>query len=227
MFSPLTACGRIFLLRENEPPAYTGTGAVYLKSNVVVTAAHCVPDVSDATFLFQSPFGNVDPWTAQRVERHPDIDVAVLVGTSGADEQLPSYSTIDSKIYVDGTDFVAYGYPAEGDTSVGRHFKGHIQRQFRFDPPGGGPGYLAMELSIPAPAGLSGGPVSIAHTPDAIYAVVTTNHDSSLVIDSYEEEQRNGVINRGKITRVVSYGIAAVLTGATELWINDIAASAG
>jgi hypothetical protein len=57
---------------------------------------------------------------------------------------------------------------------------------------------------------------------------VTTNHDSYLVIDSYEEEERDGRVSRGEIRRVVSYGIAAMLTNtAIANWLQTIVDDAG
>ena len=110
---------------------------------------------------------------------------------------------------VDGGDFISFGYPSEeGERAVPRFFKGHFQRHFGYSDPSGRT-YFAGEMSIPAPAGLSGGPLSRPQTPDKICAIVTTNHDSYLVIDSYEEEERDGDVSRGQIRRVVSYGIAA------------------
>jgi hypothetical protein len=160
--------------------------------------------------------------SAIQVIRHPKIDLGILVVSADA-KQPPSgvYSEIGHTLY-DGGDFFAFGYPAEENTNKARMFKGHYQRHFLYESPGGY-SYFAAELSIPAPAGLSGGPVSNAHRPQVLEAVVTANRDSSLVIDSFEETERDGSVTRAKITRVVSYGIAATLVpDDVQQWIHTI-----
>ncbi len=107
---------------------------------------------------------------------------------------------------------------------VGRLFKGHFQRTFGYDPPSGAPRYLAAELSIPAPAGFSGGPLAWAHDPDKLVAIVTTNHDSYALLDRFEEVEKSGNIYREKTSRVVSYGIAAMLVG-LKPWIDEVVSS--
>jgi hypothetical protein len=42
-------------------------------------------------------------------------------------------------------------------------------------------------MSIPAPAGFSGGPLAYDSQPQSLVAIVTTNHDSWAVIDRIEE----------------------------------------
>ncbi|MGW9267274.1 trypsin-like peptidase domain-containing protein [Gordonia terrae] len=223
-FFPRLATGAVSFLPPNGKWEFSGTGAMFMRPYVILTAAHCVPEVAGATFAFQSPMESAHAYVVERVIRHPTKDVAALI--ISRDAKAPPtgvYSEVRHQL-VDGGDFIAFGYPAEADTSVPRLFKGHYQRHFLYEPPNG-QSYFAVELSIPAPAGLSGGPVSDAHRPQVLDAIVTANHDSSLVIDSYEEEERDGTISRGKITRVVSYGIAAVLVG-EDSWLDSVVRSA-
>lgn len=87
---------------------------------------------------------------------------------------------------------LAYGFPTEGpDPSSGaapvsRLFVGHYQRFSEYSSP---PGYryLAGEMSIPAPGGLSGGPVFRAEAPEMLTGMVTANHESYAITDSLEE----------------------------------------
>ena len=225
-FFPRFATGSVFFAPLEGAWEFSGTGAMYLRPYVILTAAHCVPDVADARFAFRSPMESFSR-PVEQVIRHPTIDLAALVISKEAVAPPNGvYSEIGHRL-VDGGDFIAFGYPAEENTNVPRMFKGHYQRHFQYRSPDGR-AYFAAELSVPAPAGLSGGPVSNAHRPQVLDAIVTANHDSYLVIDSYEQEERNGTITRGKITRVVSYGIAATLVGeSTESWIDSIVATAG
>lgn len=223
-FFPRFATGPVYFAPPEGAWEFSGTGAMYLRPYVILTAAHCVPNVADARFAFRSPMESFAR-TVEQVIRHPKIDLAALVISK--DAAVPPngvYSEIGHTL-IDGGDFIAFGYPAEENTNVPRMFKGHYQRHFQYQSPDGR-AYFAAELSIPAPAGLSGGPVSNAHRPQVLDAIVTANHDSSLVIDSYEEEERDGTISRGKITRVVSYGIAAMLVpDDVQQWVHTVVAN--
>lgn len=218
-FYPRFATGPILFALPDGEWLVNGTGAMYMRGYVVLTAAHCIPDVEGGRFGFRSP---MEPFSrvAEQVIRHPTIDLAALVISKDTTEHPNGvYSDIGYEP-VDGGDFVAFGYPAEENTQVGRLFKGHYQRHFEYQNPSGR-NYFAAELSIPAPAGLSGGPVSNAHRPQVLDAIVTTNHDSSLIIDSYEKVEHNGNISRSEIKRVVSYGIAAMLVPAdVQAWVR-------
>lgn len=224
-FFPRFATGPVYVAAAGGAWEFSGTGAMYDRPYVILTAAHCVPDVADVRFAFRSPmegFGRV----VEQVIRHPTIDLAALVIAKDTKAHPNGVYNEISHTLVDGGDFIAFGYPAEEDTQVPRLFKGHYQRHFDYQAPDGRT-YLAAELSAPAPAGLSGGPVSNAYRPQVLDGIVTANHDSSLVIDSYEEEERNGTKSRGKITRVVSYGIAAMLVSAdVQEWIHTVVALA-
>lgn len=228
-FYPMVATGQVFCASANGQPEYTGSCAAYARRNVVITAGHCVR-APDAQYWVALPAAPGGAWAAQQVIRHETSDIAVVVGPASAAESggpRGVYSGIDQTL-VDGGDFIAFGYPSEeGAKAVGRLFRGHFQRHFGYSDPSGR-SYFAGEMSIPAPAGLSGGPLSRPHTLDKICAIVTTNHDSYLVIDSYEEEERDGKVSRGKITRVVSYGIAAMFTP-TEIgdWLQATVDDAG
>lgn len=220
-FFPRFATGVILFAPPDGAWEFSGTGAMYMRPYVILTAAHCVPDVVGGRLGFKSPM-EPDGRLAEQVIRHPKIDLAALVISKSA-KAPPNgvYSEIGHTL-VDGGDFIAFGYPAEENTQVPRLFKGHYQRHFEYQSPDGRK-YFAAELSVPAPAGLSGGPVSNARRPQILDAIVTTNHDSSLVIDSYEEEERDGTKSRGKITRVVSYGIAAMLVPAdVQEWVHTV-----
>jgi hypothetical protein len=220
------ASGQVYFMPKDQPIQYSGTGAIYVRGNVVVTAAHCVPDDADAKYAFKAP-GVKDAWVAHTVVRHPEADLAVMVGHP--DIPMPStgvYRGVDETLAEAG-DFCAFGYPAEQDTAVGRVFKGHFQRYFGYVDPAG-KSYFAGEMSVPAPAGLSGGPVSRPATPDLLSGIVTANHDSYLIVDSFEETEINGMVSKGQIKRVVSYGIAAMLVNpAMRQWLEEIVDGAG
>jgi hypothetical protein len=114
---------------------------------------------------------------------------------------------------IDGGDFDAYGYPNDGlpaGQPVGRLMKGHFQRYFGYESPSGYT-YFAGEMSVPAPAGTSGGPVLRRGTPH-LDGIVTTNVDSSILLDKVDEIDEDDKRLRIETRRVVTYGIAAMAT---------------
>ncbi|MDN5747368.1 MAG: hypothetical protein L0H64_02385 [Pseudonocardia sp.] len=123
---------------------------------------------------------------------------------------------------IDGGDFVCFGYPAEGgldNRPTGRTIRGYCQRWFSYLD-SAGRRYFALEMSCPAPAGLSGSVVAYAQRPDVAVGVVTANHDSYVLLDRVEEVQRDGSVYRDSTSRVISYGIAASLSN-TENWLDE------
>jgi hypothetical protein len=219
-FYPSLAAGLVFASVENQP-AISGTCFTYGDRDTLLTAAHCVPDHADEFVVFFPP--EREPRRVLEVRR-AEVDLAVLFAepakTTGYEKQI--YNRLNGdEIIVEAGDFVGYGFPVEGaaDRAVGRTFKGHMMRHFRYEPPNGQP-YVAVEMSIPAPGGFSGGPLCYVHEPQKPFAVVTGNIDSSATIDQFQEIQKDGVIYREKIVRVVSYGIAKMLIGSAP-WLKE------
>jgi hypothetical protein len=112
-----------------------------------------------------------------------------------------------------GEDFVAYGYPEDPLPDVGlvptpRVFKGHIQRHIRnYKSDATGYKYDAIELSMPCPPGLSGGPCFKPLSPMTIIGVVTENVEATKILDQVEEIRRPGYHEVTKLKSVISYGI--------------------
>ena len=96
---------------------------------------------------------------------------------------------------------------------------GHIQRNFRYKQ--GKCSFHACELSFPAVLGQSGSPILLANDIGSAIAVLTTNFESSIVIDSYEEHQGDGQKEIHKIKKVISYGVGAALWPLTD-WISSL-----
>jgi len=122
-----------------------------------------------------------------------------------------------------GEEFIAYGYPEEVNTAgaataQARVFVGHYQRFFDFESPSNFR-YFAGEMSVPAPGGHSGGPVFRRGAPTMLTGMVTSSHDSFTIIDSVEEINDDGRVLRVELHKVVSYGIALMLS-ALKPWLK-------
>ena len=221
-FNYLLATGQVLGKRAGEEMyEVTGTCAAYVLPHLVLTAGHCVPNQFEE-FAVALP-AREGVWKAEQLIRHPEADVAaILIRKHPQDLPNCAFTGIEERVF-DAGDFHTYGFPAEGEGAVRRYFKGHFQRFMSYTDPSGR-SYSAGEMSIPAPAGLSGGPISWTQSLDKLAGIVTTNHDSYLVVDSFEEFERNGSVTRGQIRRVTTYGIAAMLLPLKE-WLDELVES--
>lgn len=203
---------------SNGKPGITGSCAAYTRRGVLVTAAHCIPVSTDSELYVVLPA--VEPVLAHQVVIHPDSDIAVVFATPARPEVLQmQVFGLDNGDLIEGGDFLTFGYPTDGTgTPTGRLFKGHFLRHLGYTD-SSNRSYFAGELSIPAPGGLSGGPVVRDHSSQLLTAIVTTNVESYVILDSFEEVERDGKTLRVESRRVVQYGIAAMLPGLAA-WLD-------
>jgi hypothetical protein len=230
MFMMELATGLVLLApTPSTAPSIGGSCCAFRYRHVFLTAAHCVPEETTVFVWLNSP-GRKSAELA-RVERHPTADLALLFVEPREEEPFAERHIFGdvAKSLAYGGDFVSYGYPvggptdlgADGQRPTGRLFKGHFQRYFSHE---GHLGYkyFAGELSIPAPAGLSGGPVALPGDPPVLSAIVTTNLETYALLDHVEEIQEGGKTLRVEARRVVSYGLAAMLVGDVIQWLDEV-----
>lgn len=223
-FNPLEATGLVISVRDHLD-SYEGTCFAFRQPHVVLTASHCIP--VDASEIW------VD-FPMQRARRvavdiipHPSADVSIVVTSRPHDDDgmgYPSGAFWNCVGNVSlGEEFMAYGFPTEGpyeeaQSPTPRLFVGHYQRFLRFDGLRGS--YFAGEMSIPAPAGLSGGPVFRRGAPPMVTGLVTTNLETYSILDSTEEVDTSGVRTRCESRQVIRYGLAAILSD-VEQWLDE------
>jgi hypothetical protein len=218
----MVATGAV-VLGVDSGPSLGGSCAGYVHHHTFITAAHCVPEGLE---VFVDMPTEPAPRRVERIERHPTADLAVLIAErlDSDDQTFPLLYQPPPKGLIDGGTFIGFGYPVEGSGGpmpVGRLFRGHFQRYFGYTPPGAKESYFAGEMSIPAPAGFSGGPLAYDSQPQSLVAIVTTNHDSWAVVDRIEEVEKDGLRYREEVRRVISYGIAAILSQPVVDWLTD------
>lgn len=170
-------------------------------------------DDEDASHVFVMRPGMGGMRQVLGVSRHPRADLAVLQVNplQGPDEPFwASHAPCEV-----GDDFVAFGFPEDTINEIAgvptaRIFKGHVQRLFHLPDQGGA---VAAEMSVPAPAGLSGGPVveRSGGAADRPVAVVIGNRESEIYVSRYE----NGDVIRA----VTRYGTALLLEPLVE-WLS-------
>jgi hypothetical protein len=226
-FDPLSAIG-VVSATDDRRTSVTGTCFLFRHDYVAITASHCVPNNDISLLLVFPRTHRIIPVVS--VSKHPDADVAVLQGEPSATDTQVSHP---DNAFWDcvanwglGEEFLAYGFPEETNpqgaaTAQPRLFVGHYQRFFPFESPSGFH-YLAGEMSVPAPGGLSGGPLFRRGAPQMITGIVTTNHDSYTISDSVEEVENNGRVYRAESRRIISYGIALMLNTVKPWLINVV-----
>lgn len=227
-FNPLAATGILFgaNVASSVHPVVTGSCFLFRSDRVILTASHCVPTGYDF-FRARFPWQRLDRHVTE-VRRHPTADLALLIcegEETWQDNGYPLHAFWDGVDNIGlGEDAFAYGFPAVGEPVVGdmyppRLFKTHYQRIFKYVSPSG-LRYVASELSVPAPGGLSGSPLFRPGAEQMVTGLVTANVESYSLTDSIEEVDDDGRIYRHEARKVVSYGIALMLTGVAD-WLND------
>jgi Trypsin-like peptidase domain len=206
-----------------------GTAAAYNGRNAYATAAHCVPEGTEVAIVVTKGTGGTLLRPAQRIVRHPEIDLAVVILDPSEEEPGPLEHTFyhrEHSALIDAANFVAYGYPlGGGNEPIGRTFKGHVQRYFDYAPAGEASSYYAAELSIATPVGLSGGPVAYDNGHGrGLVAVVTANHQIENVVTDVTEVDSGGQRHTERTAHIVSYGIAAVVKAEPVAdWLDEAA----
>lgn len=129
---------------------------------------------------------------------------------------------------------MAFGYPVglvvtPPYTLEPRLLKGHFQRFIDpFRPEGSTYSYLAGEMSVPAPVGLSGGPVFHPIATDMLLGMVTASLSTSIAAgqESFEETLSDGTIRKTVYQHVVNYGIALIVNSVRD-WLDEHAPPSG
>ncbi|MEU0532335.1 hypothetical protein [Amycolatopsis tolypomycina] len=222
------AAGAIYALEPGRPPAFTGSCGAFLSPHTFLTAAHCVP--VDRHLLVASGVGIGGARLVTGRAYHPTSDLALL-HTEPTKEIGPEHTgMLHTQVFTapatgieDGGDFACFGYPADaGAEPVGRTIRGHMQRFFNYTDRENRT-YLALEMSCPAPQGLSGSLLSSPRAVTTPHAVVTGNMESYAIVDLVSEVDDNGKVYREETRRIISYGIAVLLQGERQ-WLLDTAA---
>jgi hypothetical protein len=224
VFNPILATGVVFSQVEGSEPRVTGSCAAYGSRNVFITASHCIPEGAKGAAVLLS--GTRGACQIEEYERHDTSDLALLFAKPSEDAALSGmfFKPGPDELPALGTDFLAYGFPsideAPGGLPYPRMLKGHFQRYFGFKSPEGLE-YFAGEMSIPAPPGLSGSPIMLAHAPQLLVGIVAANLDSYTTLSSFEQVDSAGTSYREVSKRIVSYGISAMFTKGKVQWAQE------
>jgi hypothetical protein len=223
----LTATGRI---HSDEGRVFRGSCFAFRDPNVLLTAKHCVADTDVADLnVIQVFLPSLQLREVLEVVPHPTADLALLrCKDYGATEFAPFSDAVATSAL--GEEFMAYGHPedttADGPQPTPRLFRGYFQRFMRHRSFNGSD-YLAAELSIPCPDGLSGSALFRPGT-SLVTAMATENreHSQASDLETVEEHFPDGRHRVTVFRRTISYGVALMLASALD-WLDDHVQTAG
>jgi hypothetical protein len=203
--------------------SFLGTCFSFRRPDRFLTAQHCVKGVADLVIIS----GN-QGFQVAHVITHDKADAAILQVDAGGKQLGEPFAKLGDPVRL-GEDFHASGFVSDLMPPSGtpgqrtRAFRPYVQRTLLYDEQSPYR-YLAAELSMACPAGLSGGPLFPYADPafGVVTGLITTNVDVAMAHEAFEEiEERTG--NETKIVhyrRVITYGIALLLYGIRE-WLDE------
>ena len=217
------AAGLVLQRGEPNMPKFLGSCFSFRRRDMFLTAHHCIADSPEGSLIIGMPaHGNAleGSLPVSRVFPHSTADLAVLIVDPGPERAPYSMSSLD---WAAGwrESIVAFGYPedtaANGVMPTPRMSRGNIQRFYEYDDGRGT--YTAIEMSFPAPQGLSGSPVSRTQDTGAVVGVVAANHTALTYRGGYDVTDDRGTYHVAE-RDVIRYGIAVYLPP-LEGWINE------
>lgn len=201
---------------------FLGTCFAFRHRNYFLCAEHCVRGRAIDRLVVASPFEAVFS-PVQVILSHAQADVAIVkLANEGLGATEPFWGFVGN--YGLGEEFMTYGFPEDSrgpnqGTPTARLFRGYYQR-FLDHRSHIGYAYVAGELSIACPGGLSGGPLFRPGAPPMITGIVTENLEATTLLDSEEKILDNGVHHHDHYRRVINYGVALMLDRVGE-WIDQ------
>lgn len=220
--NPLNGVAMLFRRSEDRKHKFLGSCFSLRHSTHFLTAAHCISNRETAEVIVVSPT-DYKVRDVLEMHRHPNADIAVLIIRQEQDNKIESFWDSVGNLTL-GKDFVAYGFPEDAlgpneGKPTARLFKGYYQR-FMDHNSHMGYSYIAGELNIQCPGGLSGGPLFNPGAPVMLSGLATESLEASTLFDSQEVILNSGQVVSEHYRTVVNYGVALVLESVKE-WINQ------
>jgi hypothetical protein len=197
----------------------------------MITAAHCIGQLAEENLVVAFEDGNIVQ--VIKVTMHDTADIAILQLEQSPNRFKADFFGGTSDKLSMGMEFFAYGYPEIPQQQreqipprvffgIFQHFfdhQSHMHRRGDLNAPCYQ--YVAGELSIACPGGLSGGPIFEAGNPDVVLAIATENIKAMTLLDAIEETQGDGTQFRTEYNNVISYGVSLLVTHVAG-WLDRI-----
>lgn len=202
---------------------FAGSCFSFRRHDVFLTAHHCIDGIEPSALKIGMPaLGNALAGNFQvlAIHPHPSADVAMLFVDAPAPDYPYSMNAVDFAAGW-GERVVTFGFPEDtspgGTLPTARMCHGEVQRFFDYHD--GRAAYRAIEVSFPAPQGLSGSPISRTKDTGMVIGVVAANHTALTYRGGFEVSDAAGPY-RAVERDIVRYGIAVFLPEIIE-WIDD------
>jgi len=213
-FSPFAYVFAILTVdRDWVAQTYEGTGFC-VASGLLITCWHCVrrtlPEGLNYAAAYapnaeQGPLVQLDLSDIAKDQNGADLATATIQYAP------PRKLSFNQSPEVFGSEVWTFGYPLSGHREAGarvivpRLLKGYVTRTFHHDRPGFGP-TRAIELDMPAPAGLSGAPLFRANTA-TLLGVVYGETESYTITETEQIDPETGV-RLPESRKVITFGVA-------------------
>lgn len=207
--NPFEATGALF----DRNDRFLGTCFAFRYAHLALTARHCV-DRLEAEDLSVQFFRDSEPKGALEITRHPEADVAIVRLPADRWPRIVFPFTEIGELRGWGDEYAMFGFPEDtspaGFGPTPRVLRGYFQRTYAHDGRWGK--YQALELSTPAPAGMSGGAAFSIDNRHDVFGLAAENRTSTTYLGRTVEERADGRLSREIHERdVVQYGVAVLL----------------
>lgn len=141
------------------------------------------------------------------VQQHPSADAAVLFTEDEIPGEFEQFRMTDQDFKL-GAPTHCFGMVTDaggGTNMTQRVIGGIIQRDFIHEDST----YKSqcVELSVPIPTGMSGGPAFYAHKPGIAIGIAIGSLQSEVVVHTVSEYENDTLRERERISRIVEYGV--------------------
>jgi hypothetical protein len=224
---PRDIIAKLMLWQDDEGihTDFLGTCFAFPSPRHFITAAHCVSGHVASALRVDATFKGVfQKAKVEWISCHPQADLALLgVSTSPWASATPFSSVCKHPLL--GQPFYAFGYPLDvfskdPNKETDRLFRGYVQRLFCYSSPITQTSYPALELNIPCPVGLSGGPVFVTEGDFSVMGIVTENLESTNYRSEEETVTNRRMTERTVYKQIINYGVAIQLAPYVD-WIDE------
>jgi hypothetical protein len=223
MQSPEVKAAEPFMVTKS--PAILGSCFALRQPTVFLTARHVIKGHDPSTLAVS--FVVIPGLRAvTKVHIHPTADLAILEAQDPETGPIQPITDILAGIHL-GEPFAAFGFPEDlvfGGKAGGsphRLLMGHYSRFFEFESAVNQEfRYVAGEMNVPVPKGMSGGPLL---RPEPPYLVTGLAAETNYV-ESYPTITSETIVDGQKEkyveSRMIAYGVAVILGNLID-WINE------
>lgn len=219
--NPYRAVQAVLRVESNRAVGVLGSCFRLRSGRRFITAAHCVESRSPSDVAVMNPVDEKQNFLCEQISRHPSADLAILeIGNDAPDK----FEILRHRDYGKALTLPVNCFGFVADSSRGfshvtpRVIGGLIQRDLVYSD--GKYRSEALELSVPIPRGVSGGPAFASSDPEGVLGVAIASIKSEVTVHSFTEVRGGGEVYKEKTVEVVRYGVILRLESMMA-WVRD------